>query len=281
MASEYKTTVLRAQELMPHIQVPNFPDELQKLLALFELHEIPDFKEVANLISLNPYLAAELVALANTPVFNPKLIAIRDLDAAIFRLGINNIKDYVLSINIKQHFFEQTLHGLNFHSQTIAIISAAVAKVIKHIQKSEAYFIGLIHDLGAFAIHQLDKNYGILLHSSQTKHQHRKQYEQDLYGTSHSALGYVLAKELNLPEDIAITLLLHHEQNIESIKSPVIRNNVAMIELAHLLSMKLSGSEAQWSHKQSQMFERCKQLLRVDEHAMSQIFQEIHYLNAA
>lgn len=275
MPSKYSKIVRKAQELYPSIDAPVFPVELHQLQTFLEQHETADFQKVANLISKNPYLAAELVSLANAPIFNPKLITIKDLEGAIFRLGTTNIRDYVFSIHIKKHFLDRGFHGLSMHSQTIALITATIANFVECVKKSEAYFLGLVHDIGTFAIHQLDDSYGMIFNAKNRVFTASNEQEFHHYGTSHSAFGYVLAKELNLPEEIAQTILLHHERDIDRINNPKIQKNVAILELAHLINHQRQVKSNALNQEQTAIYEMCCKVLQTSPLLMNKIQRDV------
>ncbi|WP_321277516.1 HDOD domain-containing protein [Thiomicrorhabdus indica] len=269
--SRYDKIIQKAQTLLPELDVPIIPDELVKIQQLLNKHDMPDFQQLGDLISQNPYIAAEIVSLANLPFFNPQGTHIKDLDSAIFHLGINQIKDYVLSIHIKQKFLDRSFKGLGQHSHKIALICAAIANNVKSLNRSEAFFIGLLHDIGCFALYQMDPNYGIVFQASESRFNDNNQAEFKRYGTSHSAFGYVIAQTLNLPEDVALTVLLHHETKFERINHCKVRTNITMLRLAHLIHYQQTSDQPNLQTKMQQALNQACELLNIDETTIRKI----------
>lgn len=275
----YKQSVLKAEKLMSKIDSPIFPNELVELQALLSQHDVPNLKRTSQLISQNPYLAAELVSLANIPVFNPKLVKINDLDAAIFQLGINHIKSYIFSISLNQSFLEKGYQGLSQHSQNIALIISAIARATKVIHQSEAYFLGLVHDIGSFAIQQIDSNYGMVFEGKNLNSMVSSQKESNRYGTSHSALGYVMSKALQLPKEISLTILFHHEPDIEIINNPRVQRNVALLELSHLIRIQQEYGTDGLQMEQTELFERCCRVLNMSSVEIDEVHKELSHFD--
>lgn len=272
--SRYDNIIQKAQTLLPNLEVPIIPDELLKIQQLLSAHDMPDFQQLADLISLNPYIAAEIVSLANMPLFNQQGIRVKDLDSAIFHLGLNQIKDYVLSIHIKQKFLDKSFKGLGQHSHTIALISATIASNVKDLNRSEAFFLGLLHDIGCFALFQMDTNYGVVFQNSENRFNDNNQAEFQRYGTSHSAFGYVIDKQLNLPEEVALSVLFHHETKIERINHANIRRNITVLRLAHLIHYQQLNHQPHLKTKAQLAFNETCELLGIDDNTLRKIHQQ-------
>ena len=131
---------------------------------------------------------------------------------------------------------QHKIKSLSKHSQNIAIIAADIARYNKCIRIDEAYLLGLVHEIGSFALCELDENYGEIFERNLAEDHVIEQSEVELYGTNHAALGYVIAHTWNIPSYIAQTILLHHTDDINSIKNNQVRCAVALIELAHALA---------------------------------------------
>lgn len=275
-STRYQVSIENAQQFLTEIELPMFPEELFKLQKLLDEHDVPHLKAVAEIISRNPYLAAEIVSLANIPIFNPKLIHIADLDSAIFILGIQNIKDYVTSIHIQQKFLDNSFHGLNLHCKNIALICSALAKHTNSLPTSQAYFLGLIHDIGTFAIHQIDANYGLIFEGTNMQFKVSNEKEFKRYGTSHSAMGYIMSKELRLSKEVSLAILLHHDTHPKRIKNANIRTRVALLALSHLISIQIKKDNVSFTDEQSEVYEACCQILNITEDVIKKVHNQVN-----
>ena len=235
----YKNQIDVAEQLLRKVSIPTLPNAILELQNLFEKYEVPPTNKIKNALIINPFIAGELVGLANIPALtNSAHIKISDIDTAIHRLGTKYLKNYVMAITVKELLNTSKINGLSYHSQVIAKIAMEIARYNKYIRPDEAYLLGLIHDIGTFALAEVDENYGSTFVSSLTNHFTIERDEVARFGTTHSAIGYALAHSWNIPNYIAQTLLLHHSSNINLIKNDKLKSLVALIELAHSLSIK-------------------------------------------
>ncbi|MBN2865126.1 MAG: HDOD domain-containing protein [Thiotrichales bacterium] len=239
----YKSKIDVAEQLLHSVKLPEIPSVVIKLQTLLSESEAPNPDKILNIVSGNPFMAGELVSLANTPcITHSDKNNITDLKAAIHRLGNAFIKNYALSIAIKGMLDDDKIKGLSYHSQKIAFLSAEIAKYSQGIRPDEAYLLGILHDIGSFALAEIDPSYGSTFVGRLANHFEVEQQEFAKYGTTHSALGFVIARSWNIPKSIAQSLLLHHEPQIAAVTHIKLQKFAALIELAHLLSTHQSDS---------------------------------------
>ena len=198
---------------------------------------------------------------------------VKDVDAAIFRLGNRYIKNYVMAIVIKQFMETQKVAGLSYHSQVIALLCSLIARYSKDIRPDEAYLLGLLHDVGAFALAELDENYGQVFISSLNKHYTLEEKEVQKFGTSHTAMGYVLSQGWSMPNYISQTILLHHSRDLDDIKNDKLKSLVAIVELAHALQIK-SFDAVHETRDNSQVYAQSIRILDLSEEDINHIVTE-------
>ncbi|MEA3405034.1 MAG: HDOD domain-containing protein [Pseudomonadota bacterium] len=272
----YKDQIDVAKQLLTKVDIPVLPSTALKLQQLFNESDIPDPKTVETLISSCPLISGELVSLANTPgiLQSSNLSETKNIGTAIYRLGNQFIKNYVLGICIKDLIDSNKVKGLSYHSQNIALICIQIAHYSKEIRSDEAYLLGILHDIGTFALVELDSNYGSTFVSSVANHFEIEHREFEQYGTTHSALGYVTCQSWNISNSIAQAILLHHIDNIQSVRNEKLKQYVALIELAHLLAIKKDFKQAE-SELDSKQFEQSCQILNLEEKDINRINQSI------
>ncbi|MDG6777265.1 HDOD domain-containing protein [Thiomicrorhabdus sp. zzn3] len=231
-----------AQQVLRKVDIPLLPQEALALQKLFNESDLPDIRAIKQLISANPFLAGELISLANQPnISNQAPNPVKDLDSALYRLGNKRLKNYILSIYINQLLNSMKIKGLSYHSQDIALIMAEIARSTRLLGVDEAYLLGLIHDIGGFALSEIDENYGQIFVGRMRNHYSMYKQEYARFGTTHTALGYVIADNWGLPPLISQTILLHHEPNLQAIKNTQLRQWTAILELAHALAVEKSN----------------------------------------
>jgi len=267
----YKKQIENAQKLLDGISIPSMPESVIKLQKLFLESEFPEPEKIKKLLSVNPYLAGELVSLANTPIINNGLTTpIKDIDAAIFRLGNRYVKNYVMAIAIKQFMETRKIASLCYHSQVIAIYCSTIARYSDKVRQDEAYLVGLLHDIGTFALAEVDQVYGQVFINTLNKHYTLEKDEFSKYATTHTAVGYVIANQWNLPNSLAQTVLLHHSKVIDDIHNEKLLALIATVKLAHSLSIKYMNKQKQTKETQA-AYDAGLEVLEFSEDIVKQI----------
>ena len=266
-----KDQIKAAEKLLSKFKMPILPQAALDLQKLFSDSEMPCPKKIKQLISINPFLAGELVSLANLPSLSSSIdIRIKDIDGAIFRLGNHRLKNFIQSIYIKEMLSDFKIKGLSYHSQEIALISAEIARHNRTIRPDEAYLLGIVHDIGSFALSELDESYGETFVGKLVNHRDLEKHELSRYGTTHSALGYVIVRNWNMPAYIAQVTLLHHTHKISALKNNKLRNLIAIIELAHALSI-LKKNNTPKSPEALEMYHECQEILGLTDEQLNDI----------
>jgi HD-like signal output (HDOD) protein len=110
--------------------------------------------DVARMLGLDAVLGARVVRLANSPVFGARAAA--SLDAAVARLGTNQIRNLILTLAVIDAFPPRSaaLDMRAFWRFAVASAFAArsLARELRFRDAEEAYLAGLVHDLGELCL---------------------------------------------------------------------------------------------------------------------------------
>lgn len=149
------------------ISLPPIPDAVLKIQQLCQ-EESTTIADVANCLLEDPGLAAVVVRVANSVIFNRRNITCNDLPTAVSRLGILRVRDIVTAQAI-----EQMKHSLNLTKECneIMVKSAAVSRELGavmvlivqafrnhdpvtygHLEQEKALLVGLLADIGLFCL---------------------------------------------------------------------------------------------------------------------------------
>lgn len=149
------------------ISLPPIPEVVLKIQQLCQ-EESTTIADVANCLLEDPGLAAVVVRVANSVIFNRRNITCNDLTAAVSRLGIYRVRDIVTAQTI-----EQLKHSLNLTKDCNEIMrkSAAVSRELGasmvlivqefhrhdsvtygHLEQEKALLVGLLADIGLFCL---------------------------------------------------------------------------------------------------------------------------------
>ncbi len=149
------------------ISLPPIPDVVIKIQKLC-IEENTTVSDVANCLLEDPGLAAIVIRVANSVIFNRRNITCSDLTTAVSRLGIFRVRDIVTAQAI-----EQLKHAVNLSKECndILVKSAAVSRelgatmvlvvqkfhkhepsVYTHLDLEKALLVGLLADIGLFCL---------------------------------------------------------------------------------------------------------------------------------
>ncbi|MBY7901290.1 HDOD domain-containing protein [Vibrio fluvialis] len=149
------------------ISLPPIPDVVLKIQKLCT-QESTGASDVADCLTDDPGLAAIVIRVANSVVFNRRNITCTDLLTAVSRLGIVRVRDIVTAQAI-----EQLKHSINLSKECnkILVNSASVSRELGatmvlvaqsfkrlepdnylHLEQDKALLVGLLADIGLFCL---------------------------------------------------------------------------------------------------------------------------------
>jgi len=178
-------------------------------IELLDVARYPDIdlKRVARLIERDPLLAGRVMQLVQSPYFAGR-VPISDLNQAIFRLGLNNIRDLVLeaALNI-QLFTTPGYQGAMERVRRHSVATAHIGRIIaKHTNQDphRIYLLGLLHDVGlAAGLITVDK---MFVNGKRPPLHHI----WPAIETTHESAGTLLARIWDLPGNLAKLIGQHH-----------------------------------------------------------------------
>lgn len=216
--------------------LPSSPAVLTPLLEL--LHQPPDEIEISQVVKLVSYektIAAQLLRIANSPLYGRQQPA-ESIQAAIFTLGIQRIEDILLS-NCFSNLVPQNKWVVDAsvfwrHSFGCALVCREFAERIEYHDPDKAYLAGLLHDLG-IVVNSLayTAEYRAVLAAAVESGRPLEELEKEMLCFTHCDSGAILAKTWQLPPAIAEVIEWHHATERAPSGNPLI----AITHLADLL----------------------------------------------
>lgn len=136
-----------------------FPTTAEIALKVQRVLDDPDcsVEELARLVQADPLLAARVVAVANSVVYNRSGRNIADIKSAVSRLGFKTLRVLAASVVVRQmegmaktplhrelaiRLWERTAH--------VAALSNVIARRVTHQDPDTAFFAGIVHEVGGF-----------------------------------------------------------------------------------------------------------------------------------
>lgn len=201
-----------AAELSSEVVFPTSFDVVVKLRKALQDPQI-SLPRIAAMIALEPFLATRVIALANSAMYNPGQMAVKDVKRAIERIGLNVVRSTAMAIAMRQLVqsrkvvgFQELSQRLWGHSLRSASAAYVLAKRLTRLNPDEALMAGLVHDLGAFyMIYRAGHYEELLLRPDTAKY---------LVLRWHEAVGHALAVALGMPDEIADAMQDHDQPRV-------------------------------------------------------------------
>lgn len=138
---------------------PAFPTSARVAIRVQQALADPDcaVATAATLVQAEPLLAARVVAMANSVVFNPSGRPITDVKTAVTRLGFKTVRSLAAALVTRQMAGGQgTPHSRELatrlweHTTHVASLANVIARRVTKVDPDTAMFAGIMHEVGGF-----------------------------------------------------------------------------------------------------------------------------------
>jgi len=136
------------------VQLPSFPDIALRVQKVLE-DERSSAAQIAKVVGADAALAAQILRIANSSVFNPTGNPVTTLQAAVGRLGNEMVRCAATSFALRQLKFATTTGDLRGVLQEmwrkgalVAALGYVIARETKVVRPDEALVTGLLHNVG-------------------------------------------------------------------------------------------------------------------------------------
>jgi HD-like signal output (HDOD) protein len=170
--------------------------------------------QIAEIVERDVAVSAKVLQLVNSPLFGCSR-HVATIHTAVSYLGVNVLKDLVLSVESFRLFEDSTTaggfspEGLHVHSYLTARI--AVRLPIQGHLKDTAYIAALLHDIGILVLMtKLPKHFARVVASVQAEERPMHVVEERLIGVTHAEIGAYLLGLWGLPYGIIESVAFHH-----------------------------------------------------------------------
>ena len=209
--------------------------------------------DLNRVISLDLVLTGQGLKLINSAYYSlPHPIS--SLTRAIIMLGINTVKNLVLSFAILQHmrnkrtFPALCVEDFWAHSLCVGVTAKclAAAKGVSFVDQEEFFVGGLLHDLGKIPLNHLFPEKCIqALDKAKRSQRALFHAEGAVFGIDHAAVGGMIAEKWQLSPALVQTLSFHHRPEEAHESNHQLVFMVALADIfAQLLQMSSCGETA-------------------------------------
>ena len=190
----------------------SLPDVAAHVLELCQLG-YTDAARVEKAVSKDPFISGQLVSVANSAMFAPRvpIVGVRD---AVVRLGLDNVCDIVMMIVSNSTMyrvkgFEKEVESLRERGLSAALSARAISRRMRTDPADYAFLAGLMHDIGELILLERcvtlggitpemmdDENEGPIIRSTIAR--------------LHTELGAAVCRIWKLPPSVVDSALFHH-----------------------------------------------------------------------
>ncbi|MFI5077888.1 MAG: HDOD domain-containing protein [Vicinamibacteria bacterium] len=194
---------------------------------------------IVRAIEREPIVAAALVKYANAAVY-AGLRDVTDLQQAIARLGLDSVRETVVSLSARAAFKADNPAQAKYystiwtHSLTTAVAARRLAEFVS-VPKETAFLAGLLHDIGRICVLR-----GIT--TLRTRDPKGFVLPDNTIGeftdALHCAMGEALCQAWNIPVELSDAIKRHHDVNLTEPQDTL----AAVVQVADLMAAKIGAS---------------------------------------
>lgn len=217
------------------IKLPALPDTVLKVRKRMERDDY-SAADIANIISEDSALSAVVLRMANSAYFNPGGNPVRNLPAAIQRIGTGAIVKLLISVASRMvcDVKHPELRSLVVKNHDHALLVAAGAERVAHISQaanaSDAFMAGLLHDQGKDVLIMAIPEEMLELPDNE---------RQLLIRMLHHEMGARLLHKWELPEDFVQVAQHHSQESLDRPRLPMLD----CVDMAHVLLHAMQSGE--------------------------------------
>ena len=198
--------------------LPPFPTIALRVMQLVSAVDVR-LKELSDLITADQSYSAQVLRLANSPMFGLRA-EVRGILQAIVVLGVERIKALAFAAGIQTYLAKPLRDPLLAPSWRHSLASAIIAEQlgrISLIEEDVAYTAGLLHDIGRLALIAAQPvRYSKLVASAVQSPFDFLEAERHLFGIDHCEAGNCIVAKWKLPHILGGVASLHHSQPTDS-----------------------------------------------------------------
>lgn len=260
-----KQQIEHAKTLFDGENIPALPKEIIQLNTLLSDSHLPEVKVIANLISQNINLTAEVIKTANYPVFSKnRATEVTSIKEAVDVLGIKNLRSLVMGIYYSMEYLGRARAEINQLSLNAASLCGFLSHRVMGINSDKAYLAGLFYNAGAILMATKFKDYDDVFMETIRSPYQSKTIENECYGTSRNIAGLLLAKDWQLGKTIGHVIYLANKKKLQDIEEDNIRALVALIQLCQACITKKEMPDC-YTDEVEAMYQNAQTELLIDD----------------
>lgn len=231
--------LIQAFHILKESEIPKIPEvvlELQKETSKPE----PDLAAVGKILETDIALSGLALKTINSAMFGLSR-EIRSIQQATILLGLRTLEEVILVSALRQTLGESTpFHNMIWRSSLGCAQGAkALAFAIDGVSQEIAYIAGLFHNAGAILLENKYPDYAQLYSDYLSCPVSLLRKEMSTYGTSHTVIGYLLAKNWKLPDKVCLAIYNSHISNSSGIPDQELRALIAVLKITENITSRM------------------------------------------
>jgi HD-like signal output (HDOD) protein len=230
------------ERILQGISIPPRPSllgEVDRELGKAE----PDLRRTATLISKDVALSAAVLKTLNSPLFALRS-KVANIAQAVMLLGVSNTRNVITGLLLRGSLggAAASLERFWDSAEKIASINAYICTRLPRAPREEAYTFGLFRDCGIPLLMQRFPDYRETLLLAANHERSLADVERVRHGTTHNAVGGVIARNWGLSDPVCQAIHNHHRPMIvgRDDTPPLVKTLVAVNFLAeHIIETTL------------------------------------------
>lgn len=199
-------------QLLKNLVIPPRPAVLDSLMALRNSEDL-NLQKIGNVIATDVALSAAILKAANSPAVQPGR-RISSVSQAINLLGVKNVVSLVSGLVLRSRLTGETPPSIEQFWERAMMITMISTALCEHIGSTpeECPSFALFHSCGIALMLMRYPNYERTLQLIEMADDARiAKIENELHGTSHEVVGYLVGRAWNMPENFCQAILLQHD----------------------------------------------------------------------
>lgn len=197
------------EKTLPHITI-----KLTKLIS----DENSTMQDFENMIKMDPTLVLRILRGANSPYYGLRQ-KVNSISRAVVVIGINNLRNMIVTEGLKEIFKDKnsksafSRNRLWLHCAAVSICSQMIMERIFGLNGEDAFLCGILHDIGMIVEDQTAPD--LFYKACNIYNENSKPItdcEKEIVGTNHCEIGYLLAKDWQLPMEVQKGIQQHHKK---------------------------------------------------------------------
>lgn len=248
-------------QLLRGLEIPPCPALLSELSTEIRREGVGSAR-IAELINRDVALSGGVLKVANSPLFrgSRKISSVRD---ALAMLGIKNVLNLVINELLRKTLntskIPMSMERFWDRSAHTAKICADLTSQIAGTSRDAAYSFGLFHDCGIpIMMRRFDGYKDTLKLANQSGDGIFTAQEESCHGTNHAVIGYLMARNWALPENVAQAVLVHHDYSIFEVDAKLPDETLSLVAIS-FIAERIAGihlrstDDSEWVRGQSRV----------------------------